>query len=859
MRRLYGFIVLALIITITTVTVLASNSDAYRMASLADAGEASNAILVHEVSNSKSKIIKMDRQGNVIFEKQLKARSGSDFYLYNEFTVGEDGRVYVLVGKGRSMLSLKEELVFVYDSQMNQIDEIPIITYDGYHDRTYDNLDCVDGQVYVLDRYTGQILDVTTGEVIGAIYTEPQATALVKDFVMVSKNLIYISTYRGEIIRYKDGVFQEISKSFESAKRFVPDYLGVDSKGDLYLINLYDMNLYKYVDESWQMKWHAEDAVNASYKYGDFTKLAVDENGNVAAISRDPEDILFMDDQSTYVVEVKPNYVSTYGKLVLVMFFGLLILFAGFNALIDRIVAKKGRLPLAFKQSLIVSGMLLVTISIVGFIVVDDVIDIMEDNKFEKLNAIAFEKVKNLDLDEYRSVSVLEEYGMDNYNDLQMRYLPAISFESDGITGFDDTLYFDTYMLEDGSLFRGINYDMMGYERLHRYYEDYYKVVKDGSVYNGIVKDDSGTSWMQVVIPIVEDDKIIGVFEVGSAYRKFLADTETVQASFIKLAVATLIIAMISIVIVINKLLNNLKIMTDAVERIGKGDLEVNLKVTSGDEFGVFASNINKMVTNIKRNMNKVYAVNAAYSRFVPKAIEQLLCRDDLMHIKDGEEVEIRGHLIYIKYKSIMSESTYNLLNEQFPKLLRLTVNNGGILLENTSEGIKILFEDSGKALAMLDQYVDLLKEVTEDYMVLMDNRQVRYSVVGDNQMLVPMFYSPSSGLFETMANRAEALNCRYLITDSAVTALEYQMTNLRRVGRSEIMDTQVFEYLEYESAKSKKEKLQTRRVFEEGIFAYDSGDYVHAIDCFIKVIAIDSEDKISKTLLSTCQAQLSS
>lgn len=844
-----------------TVSFRAYKSDNYKMAALADAGESSNAVLIHEVTNLRSKITKMNRQGYVIFEKQLEARAGKDFYMYSEFTVGADGKVYVLVERGSSPLSVKEELVFVYDESMNLLDKISIASYDHAREYAFGHLDCVDDKLYVLNRYTGEIIDVETMLAIGAIYDEPIEKPIVKDFVMASKDLVYISSYRGKVWRYQEGDFQVISETFNASKHFVPNYLSVDQNGDLYLMNLYDMNLYVYKDESWQQKWDANAPINHEYVYGDFTKLTVDENGQVAAINRKAEELLFIDDGGAYVVEVKENYLNTYGLFAALMFLVVSCVFIAFDALIKRIIKQKGRLPLAFKQSLIVSGLLLVTISIVGYLVVDDVVSIMEENHYAKLNAIAYEKVSMLNLDEYRQIDVLEDYGTEAYDQLQNKYLPSISKEEASIAGVDDTLYFDTYMLEDGYLLRGINYDMMGYERLHERYEAYYDVANGAGVYNGIVQDDNGTSWMISIIPIVEEGEIIGIFEVGSDYRKFLADTESVQASFIKLAILILVIAMISIIAIINRLLNHLKTMTDAVEKIGKGDLEVRVNIRSNDELGVFASGINRMIANVKRNMNKVYAVNAAYSRFVPKSIEQLLGKDDLMHVQEGDEVLLRGYIIYIKYDDDMDEATYGQVNEIFPKLLSKTYESAGILLEQNASGIKLFYEESNVCFAMVEQYVELIKTAVGNFKILVDYSDLEYSLVGTENMLTPMYFSQANRLFGSMAYYAETLGVQFLLTERAIMTFDYSNANLRAIAKTRLDEREVmfYHYFEYDTIEAKKLKLATRSAFEHGVDLYQSKAYLEAIDYFIKVIAMDSNDKVSKILLGQCQDKLSS
>ena len=621
------------------------------------------------------------------------------------------------------------------------------------------------------------------------------------------------------------------------------------------------MNLYEYTNETRYRKWEAKAPINETYVYGDFTKIAVDENGQVAAINRRAEEVLFIDDGGAYVVEVKENYINTYGVFASLMFFGLSLVFIGFHALVNRIILTKGRLPLAFKQSLIVSIILLVTIVAVGYLVVDDVIEIMKENRYAKLNAIAFEKVSSLDIEAYRNVKILEDYDSDLYGDLRRQYLPYIAREDKAILGADETLYFDTYILEDGYLFRGINYDMLGYEQLHGKYEGYYDVANGKGVYNDVIKDDNGTSWMISVIPIVEKGEIIGIFEVGSDYRKFLANTETVQGSFAKLALTILLISMVSIIVIINRLLNNLKKMTDAVEQISKGDLDVTVAINSSDEFGVFANGINRMVENVKKNMDKVYAVNAAYSRFIPKSIEQLLGKEDLMYIQEGEEVILDGYILYIKYDKDMNEASYDRLNETFPDLLKKTYDKGGVVLDQTAQGIKFFFEDRNICFAMVDLYVDLLKTILDRPIFLMDQTQVQYSLVGTSDMLTPMYYSDATLVFEGMIGYAETLNTRFLLSQRATESLDYDHTNIRHIGFFKMAgkDIKIYQYFEYQSIEEKKIKLTTRSAFEHGVLLYSKGDYQDAIDYFIKVIAVDNQDTVSKILLGQCQNKLPS
>lgn len=96
------------------------------------------------------------------------------------------------------------------------------------------------------------------------------------------------------------------------------------------------------------------------------------------------------------------------------------------------------------------------------------------------------------------------------------------------------------------------------------------------------------------------DDKIIGILYVGLLESPYIQKARHVLLAFALLSVLWVILLLIILYLSTTKIINPLREMVTATQRIAKGDLFQKVKVPSKDEIGILADSFNQMTRNLK-------------------------------------------------------------------------------------------------------------------------------------------------------------------------------------------------------------------------------------------------------------------
>ncbi len=96
------------------------------------------------------------------------------------------------------------------------------------------------------------------------------------------------------------------------------------------------------------------------------------------------------------------------------------------------------------------------------------------------------------------------------------------------------------------------------------------------------------------------DDKIIGILYVGLLESPYIQKARHVLLAFALLSVLWVILLLIILYLSTTKIINPLREMVTATQRIAKGDLSQKVKVHSKDEIGILADSFNQMTRNLK-------------------------------------------------------------------------------------------------------------------------------------------------------------------------------------------------------------------------------------------------------------------
>ena len=182
------------------------------------------------------------------------------------------------------------------------------------------------------------------------------------------------------------------------------------------------------------------------------------------------------------------------------------------------------------------------------------------------------------------------------------------------------------------------------------------------------------------------------------------------------LFIVVLVIATILSIGFSNRITKPLHILSDAFEKVGKGDLTVDVKITSGDEIEEVSNTFNHMVQDLRQKQTM--------SKFLTGMV-----MDEVNAISSGKELKYTGEkktvtIVFSDIRSFtsMCETTepdviINTLNYYFQHLLPIIEEHGGSLDKLIGDAIMAVFvhtDDYNGANGAVRAAVQMQKKLIE-------------------------------------------------------------------------------------------------------------------------------------------------
>ncbi|MBE9563493.1 MAG: PAS domain S-box protein, partial [Proteobacteria bacterium] len=278
----------------------------------------------------------------------------------------------------------------------------------------------------------------------------------------------------------------------------------------------------------------------------------------------------------------------------------------------------------------------------------------------------------------------------------------------------------------------------------------------------------------------------------------------------------------------------------------------------------------------------KLYKLNQAYGRFVPKQFLSLLGKDSIVDVNLGDHIEKDITILFsdIRGFTAMSEAmtpreVFDFINIYLGQMEPIIAANKGIVDKYIGDAIMALFPDCADnavrggiaMLVTLSKYNDLLVraglKAMEIGIGLNSGPSMLGTVGGQNRM-------DGTVISDTVnvASRVEGLTKVYgtplLITEQTYLELkdplEYHIRVIDAVqvkGKTEVVT--IYEIYDADSNISLELKDQTRNDFEEGFVLYHWEEYEDAKPFFEKVLQVNEDDVAAKVYLERCNYNIES
>ncbi len=870
MKKIIRFIIVSLIISGALFSWYAyRNNHEYSSIWVYSADSDSPIYLVRRISY-KFKVEKLNPDGSLIKEEYLERFEDNVYVDYIDMTFDEDDNMYMLIQRwDYELRDAASQYVVKYNSDLEKISEKYVGDLLENPKDSFQNINYNSGNFYLTSYFTGDIINITDGIRDKYLNNNEDVDGLITEIRISNKNIFYFTTYQGNLYKYDSNLKEltDISESFDFTEKLVPLCLSVDDEDKVYVINGYDYNSYYYFDGAWH-KYILDSDINYENIIKEYCKMTVAKDGTAFFLPVDTTNDFYKSSVANNFkftkIELQQNGNINQLIKVFLMYLAETVVILLVVVLIYKLIVKtKGYLPIVVKQAFILT----VITGILGFIGMEYIVfeesNIKADSQMDQLEAIAYEKqmFANEHIEQIKQVNIPEDYGTYEYKRLKNMLSPS---KSQYIQSFGKRDYakFDSYILKNGDLYRGITQEQMGHELIRKndIYSPYYKIINgEWKKYTGIMRDDYGIYRLVCLLPIMDDNEIYGIIEVSLNYFQAGMELNSIALSIENATLFMMIIVFLVIIFVLSRFFKPLGATVQALKNIENGDLDSKIGIRTNDEFGMFADIINSMSNNIKAHMKKVYELNKQYYKFVPHAIWKILGDKDLSNIKMGSNRSFSGCAVVFRH-NLFNNIVYR--DYEFLQAVNVfishAIDNEGVLLENDFYNFKILVNDFDALKILLDQAELYLGKYFERFTILIDYIDIVLTVEGKSDKLLPMYYLDSENVFFDMLSHAKDLGADCIVTDRAICDFgvdNYMRTipNIDKDGRN----IKVYEYYEFYHHQISKTRGETSELFESAVEDYMNLKYESAIEKFVKVIAIDPNDVVAKNMLFKSQQKL--
>lgn len=375
-----------------------------------------------------------------------------------------------------------------------------------------------------------------------------------------------------------------------------------------------------------------------------------------------------------------------------------------------------------------------------------------------------------------------------------------------------------------------------------------------------------------VYIPFKYEDENHGYFFVGFN-EKLINDKidSSVRDSIYFTILSLFLTGVVFAFSIAHFVTNPLKYITDQIHYITEsGNLSVQVKVDSKDEIQVLSDDFNLMIEKLR----------FAYGRFVPEQFFKILGKENVIHVKLGDQIHDRLSILFSDIRSFttLSESmspqeNFNFINSYLNRMEPYIYQNNGVVDKFIGDAIMALF--ANKAEDSVNAAIGMQFEVYEynkhrkkcGYTPIkvgigINTGDMMLGIIGAKNRMDGTVISDAVNLGARIESLTKLYNASILISESTYCSLEdHTVYNLRVVdqvivkGKTEPIT--VFEVFDSDAPEVKESKLQTAKIYETAISIYYQKQFKEAIGLFNECLQIFPTDKVAKIYHERCQHYL--
>lgn len=259
-----------------------------------------------------------------------------------------------------------------------------------------------------------------------------------------------------------------------------------------------------------------------------------------------------------------------------------------------------------------------------------------------------------------------------------------------------------------------------------------------------------------------------------------------------------------------------------------------------------------------------------SYYRFVPKEMERLLNKPELVDLEIGDRNKIRGCMasfLLEDLKRLDGTDYMDLMTESMELLHQSRRKWGGIYLGGTTDllGRKVFFEQDARgaaqfAVELIHAFAGHEGLADKSLLMMLYAADFQYGISGVKDMTTPYMYAKEERTLEPYAKSLARARVRLAMTEQTVRLLG-EGFSVRYIGfvtnGDEAGSLKLYECLDAYPEKQRKLILETDKMFQKGLQLFYSDDFYLARNTFNEVLKINEQDYIARWYLFHCEYHL--
>ena len=259
-----------------------------------------------------------------------------------------------------------------------------------------------------------------------------------------------------------------------------------------------------------------------------------------------------------------------------------------------------------------------------------------------------------------------------------------------------------------------------------------------------------------------------------------------------------------------------------------------------------------------------------SYYRFVPKDMERLLNKPEIVDIEIGDRNKIRGcmaHFVLEDLKKENGEDYMELMTASMELLHQARRKWDGIYLGGTADLLerKMFFEQNARNAAQFS--VELLHALAvhellgdKNLIMMLYAADFQYGISGVKDMTMPYIYAREERTLEPYVKSLARAKVKLAMTEQTVRLLGAGFST-RYIGfvtnGEDTGSLKLYECLDAYPETQRKTILETDRLFQKGLQLFYSVDFYLARNTFNEVLKINEQDRIARWYLFHCEYHL--